>query len=110
MWEWIGEPSNLFAVFLVRVSICLFFNRLVPPKKIYHRTIWGMIAALTISDLYVSVYFFFQCRPLRKLWEPEIPGSCFGDVFKASAIWIYQGVFAGLVRPNGLSLLDQPLK
>lgn len=91
MWLWIGEPTNLFAVFLVRLSVCLFFKRLVPPKKVYISTLWGFIAALTISDVYVSVYYFFQCRPLRKIWIPEVPGSCFNYAIKASAIWLYQG-------------------
>lgn len=52
---WIGEPTNLFAVFQVRISVCLFFKRLVPPENVYIWTLWGFIAALTIS-----VYIFFN--------------------------------------------------
>lgn len=34
-WLWAAEPTNLFSVFLVRLSIALFFLRLVPPKRRY---------------------------------------------------------------------------
>lgn len=90
-WLWAAEPTNLFAVFLVRLSISLFFLRLVPRKKIYLRLIWGIITALIISDVFVTIYYFFQCRPLRKVWEPATPGSCFGQGVTAAALWLYQG-------------------
>lgn len=109
MWLWIGEPTNLFAVFLVRVSICLFFKRLVPPKKVYNWTIWGTIAALIISDLYISIYYFFQCKPLRKIWDEETPGSCFSHAVMVSCTWLYQGEFTGLVQSNWLGFSDQML-
>ncbi|CAF9921612.1 hypothetical protein IMSHALPRED_005218 [Imshaugia aleurites] len=91
-WLWAAEPTNLFAVFLVRLSISLFFLRLVPRKKIYLRLIWGIITALIISDVFVTIYYFFQCRPLRKVWEPATPGSCFGQGVTAAALWLYQAV------------------
>ena len=91
MWLWAAEPTNLFAVFLVRLSISLFFLRLVPPKKVYLWLIWGIIAALTASDIFVSINYFFQCRPIRKVWQPDTPGTCFGHEVTAAAIWLYQG-------------------
>ena len=94
MWLWAAEPTNLFAVFLVRVSIALFFLRLIPPKKIYLWTIRGTIAALIISDIFVSVIYFFECRPIEKIWKPATPGTCLGREVMASAVWLYQGVLA----------------
>ncbi len=91
MWLWAAEPTNLFAVFLVRLSISLFFLRLVPPNKLYLWVIWGTIAALTVSDIFISVNYFFECRPIRKVWEPEIPGTCFSQGVTTSATWLYQG-------------------
>ena len=92
-WLWAAEPTNLFAVYLVRLSISLFFLRLVPPKKVYKLLIWGTIAALTISDTFISVNYFFECRPLRKVWEPETPGTCFPKGVDAAATWLYQGSY-----------------
>lgn len=94
MWLWAGEPTDLFAVYLVRLSICLFFLRLVPPKKIYLWTIWVTIALLTASNIFTSIYFFFECRPIRKVWNPMAPGVCFSDEVKKGAIWLYQGTRA----------------
>ena len=91
MWLWTAEPTNLFAVYLVRLSISLFFLRLAPRNKNYLRVIWGTIAALTISDVFVSINYFFQCRPIRKVWNPEVQGTCFSHGVTSSAIWLYQG-------------------
>ena len=92
MWLWAGEPTNLFAVFLVRLSICLFFIRLVPPqKKIYAWTIWVLIALLTASAVFTSVYYFFECRPIEKVWRPkEVKGKCFSEGVQEAATWLYQ--------------------
>ncbi len=91
MWLWAAEPTNLFAVFLVRLSISLFFLRLIPPKKIYLWIIRGTIVALILSDVFVSINYFFECRPIRKVWEPTTPGTCFGTDVSSAAIWLYQG-------------------
>lgn len=90
-WLWAAEPTNLFAVFLVRLSISLFFLRLIPPRKIYVWTIWGTIAGLVISDVLVSINYFFQCRPIRKVWEPAAPGKCFSEGVAVWANCLYQG-------------------
>ena len=99
-WLWAAEPTNLFAVFLVRLSISLFFLRLVPPRKIYKRVIWGTIAALAASDIFISIYYFFECRPIRKVWKPEIPGTCFGRRVALASTWLYQGTSAIICGSN----------
>ena len=90
-WLWAAEPTNLFAVFLVRLSISLFFLRLIPPKKAYLWIIRINIVGLVVSDLFISIYYFFACRPIRKVWEPETPGQCFGPGVDSAATWLYQG-------------------
>jgi len=93
-WLWAAEPTNLLAVYLVRLSIALFFLRLVPPKRRFIWTLWATIGMLTVADIYVSIDFFFECRPLRKVWLPQTPGDCFSDVFNESALWLFQGASA----------------
>ena len=94
MWLWAGEPTNLFAVSLVRLSICLFFLRLIPRKKIYLWTIRGTIAGLVASDIFVSINYFFECVPIRKVWEPATPGKCFPQGVNVTAVWLFQGEFS----------------
>jgi hypothetical protein len=92
-WLWAAEPKNLFAVYLVRVSISLFFLRIVPRmKKAYKWVIWSTIVTMTIADIYVSINYFIQCRPIQKVWRPELPGSCLTGVVYAVAPWFYQGM------------------
>ncbi|KAJ4403408.1 hypothetical protein N0V82_010659 [Gnomoniopsis sp. IMI 355080] len=93
MFLWIAEPTNLFALYAVRVSITLFFLRLIPAhKKLYRRIIWSIIWSLTISDTYVSINYFIQCRPIQKVWDTEIAGECLSDAAYQAAPWFYQAV------------------
>lgn len=93
MFLWIAEPTNLFALYAVRVSITLFFLRLIPQHRVvYRRAVWGIIWALTISDIYVSINYFIQCRPIQKVWLPMIEGTCLGDAAYQAGPWFYQGM------------------
>ena len=89
-WLWAAKSTNLFAVFLVKLSICLSFLRLVPPKGIYEAVIHAMITALVPSVILMSTNYFFECRPIQKVWKPEIPGTCFGERFTVFSTGFYQ--------------------
>lgn len=92
MFLWIAEPTNLFALYAVRLSITLFFMRLVPNHKLlYRRIIWSIIWSLTFSDVYVSINYFIQCRPIQKVWDTAIEGTCLGSAAYQAAPWFYQG-------------------
>lgn len=106
MWLWAAEPTNLFAVFLVRLSISLFFLRLIPPKKIYLWIIRGTIAALIISDIFISIYYFFACRPIQKVWKPATPGECFGREVDVAATWLYQGEVALKIHSQSANVIQ----
>ena len=80
-WLWAAKSTNLLAVFLVKVSICLSFLRLVPPKGIHQAVIHALITALGPSVILMSLIYFLECRPIQKVWKPEIPGTCFGEPF-----------------------------
>ncbi|KAF1949508.1 hypothetical protein CC80DRAFT_555232 [Byssothecium circinans] len=92
-WLWAAEPTNLFALYAVRVSIALFFLRLIPQhQKGYRRIIWISIWALTLSDVYVSITYFIQCIPIEKVWLPDTPGKCLPNAAYEAAPWVYQAV------------------
>lgn len=115
MFLWIAEPTNLFALYAVRLSITLFFLRLIPAHKtLYRRIIWGIIWSLTISDIYVSINYFIQCRPIQKVWDTEIPGECLSDAAYQAAPWFYQGMpnFPATIKQmrNGRLINGQPCR
>lgn len=90
-WLWAAEPTNLFAVYMVRLSISLFFLRLILPKRAYTWLIWGTIIAFKESDIYISIDYFFECRPIQKVWQLDIAGECFDPMVTTVATWLYQG-------------------
>ena len=89
-WLWAAKSTNLFAVFLVKISICLSFLRLVPPKGIHEAVIHALITALVPSVILMSINYAFECRPIQKVWMPEIPGTCFGERFTVLSAGFYQ--------------------
>ena len=92
-WLWASEPTNLTAVYLVRLSICLFFLRLVPKKdKRYRWTIISTIIFCSIAEVYVAINYFIECRPIEKVWNKELKGSCVTGIAYQFPIWFYQGL------------------
>ena len=85
---WMAEPTNLFALYTVRVSISLSFLRIVPnTRKAFRRLIWATIISLTLSDskqldhretLYINVFSLTlsslrDCHLLRRV-HPHTKG------------------------------------
>ena len=89
-WLWTADFTNLFAVFLVKISICLSFIRLMPPKGIHEALIHALITVLVLSVTLMSINFFFECRPIQKVWKPELPGTCIGERFPVFITGFYQ--------------------
>ena len=100
-WLWAAKLTNLSAAFLVKLSICLSLLRLVPPKGIHEGVIHASITALLPSLILMSINYFFECRPIQKVWKPEIPGTCFGEHFTVLITVFYQSASAILytLRP-----------
>ena len=103
MWLWASELTNPFAAFLVRLSISLFFLRFAPPRQIYRWIICGTIVALAASDIFISIYYFFECRPIQKVWKPEVAGTCFGRQVGLASTWLYQGTSAVLMQVKSVT-------
>ena len=94
-WSWVGKITNLFAIYLVRISICLFLLRLIPPKgKFYLSTTWVTIVALSFSDILITISYLVECRPLRKVWHPDTPGICLSPALGMATTWLFQGTVA----------------
>ena len=93
-WLWAAKSTNISAAFLVKLSICLSLLRLVPPKGIHERVIHASITALVPSAILMSINCFFECRPIKKVWKPEIPGTCFGEHFSVLITVFYQSTSA----------------
>ena len=67
------------AVTLIKMSILLFYQRIFTTQQFRQRT--NIVGALVIIWLLVNnLTSAFQCTPVRKAWEIEIPGHCFNPL------------------------------
>ncbi|KAF2794308.1 hypothetical protein K505DRAFT_224421, partial [Melanomma pulvis-pyrius CBS 109.77] len=74
-----GQYAILFAclaLWAVKISICFFMLSLI--RGVHERArwvIWGLIVITTTTSACQAVFWGTQARPLKKLWEPQIPGK-----------------------------------
>ena len=73
----LAEMLGVIATFLIKVSICLFVQRLIRGTHLKIRVIlWGMIVIQFGVALVTDVVYGIACRPFKKLWDREQPGVC----------------------------------
>jgi hypothetical protein len=83
---------------LSKVSICLFFLRLVSRVKVWRIVLCVLILFLLLVNLAYSFTTLLQCRPLEALWNSDVEGNCW-SVESQHGIGYFQGafdVFSGL--------------
>ena len=61
----------------VRISVALFLFRLFTVTRSRKMAFFAFIAFLLVANLILMFIAFGTCRPLGKLWNPTIPGTCF---------------------------------
>ncbi|CAJ2511216.1 Uu.00g068410.m01.CDS01 [Anthostomella pinea] len=61
---------------LSKVSICLFVLRLVSRVRAWRIVLGVQSMLLLVVSLAYSFTALLQCRPLERLWKPEISGEC----------------------------------
>lgn len=80
-----------------KISICLFLLRIIGDanarKK--RRFLQSMIIILFFINTLDIITVLVQCRPLGKLWDPQIPGACWNPKVQAGFAYM-QGAFAAL--------------
>ncbi|MCJ1469906.1 hypothetical protein MMC07_008550 [Pseudocyphellaria aurata] len=109
------EILNSPAIYLVKVSIVLQFQRIfVPLKKgTAYYTIQAIIWLNGIYYLVTCLAGILTCIPRRKIWEPTTPGHCLNPInwIVASGLINVVSDFAILMIPIFcISALQMPLK
>ncbi len=64
------------SISLTKVSILFFYFRLFP-QKLYRTFLWAMMAFVFLTGFACSVAGIFQCNPIHKAWDTDVPGTCF---------------------------------
>ena len=60
---------------MIRASILMLYLRLFPVQPLKTRVLIVQVLQLSFVIL-TSTSFWFECVPLKKVWEPSSPGVC----------------------------------
>lgn len=87
-----------FTMVLVKYSFCWMYVRLFPRLRKLVTIVGGFVTAWGIAFVIVLI---FQCNPVQKFWEPQLPGTCIDPrpVFVANAILNFFSDIALLCMP-----------
>ncbi|KAI9877447.1 MAG: hypothetical protein M1830_003869 [Pleopsidium flavum] len=76
-WTIIAEIQSYSAVFLVKLSVCLFILRVLGPTHRYIarflKLMMAIMAMLTVAAMLTDA---LQCFPLAKAWNRTLKGTC----------------------------------
>ncbi|KAK6210861.1 hypothetical protein LQW54_005736 [Pestalotiopsis sp. IQ-011] len=97
-FDYLSQPWLTMSSTLSKVSICLFFLRLVSRIRAWKIVLGAQASMLVLVALIYCFTTFLQCRPLEKLWNVSVDGECWGMEVQ-HGIEYFQGaydVFSGL--------------
>lgn len=78
-WSTMAQAQNVLSTGLVKISICIFLLRILTSKAMarFLYAVIGLLVAITAVCFSAVVV---QCRPLQKLWNPQVHGKCWGPL------------------------------
>lgn len=74
-----GEATYYIGVGLTKISILFLYLRLIPQRG-YRIVIWTCMAFVAATIFSTTVAGLFQCNPVHKAWDTQVPGTCFNQV------------------------------
>ncbi|KAK0610914.1 hypothetical protein B0T14DRAFT_413473, partial [Immersiella caudata] len=75
-WSRATTPPNLAACALARISLCLFFLRIVERRRGFTIFLWVLITLNVLVNIMSITRLLASCRPLEKLWDHTVAGEC----------------------------------
>lgn len=75
------QVQRLVAMTTGKLAIGALILRLQAPCQWRTYLIWVMCIILTVWDAFHIIWKFVQCRPVAKLWHPDLNGKCFDPRF-----------------------------
>ncbi|KAF2686891.1 hypothetical protein K458DRAFT_363270 [Lentithecium fluviatile CBS 122367] len=69
------QMVNVLCTLVTKISISFYILRIRDDKRV-RWTLATLMTFMTLATIAVILVLSLSCRPLRKLWEPELPGSC----------------------------------
>ena len=80
------------SIMCTRISICLLLLRisLGAEQKWFPTTIYCIMAVIAITNISSEIFALTLCRPIQKIWTPNMPGTCWSQKAHYS-IGLYNG-------------------
>lgn len=88
----LGQPWLMMGATLSKISICLFFIRVLSARR-WRILMMSIVFVMAIINLIFSMTTNLQCRPLEKLWNPQTDGSCWDPSVQLN-FGYFQGAFS----------------
>ncbi|KAF2650362.1 hypothetical protein K491DRAFT_707610 [Lophiostoma macrostomum CBS 122681] len=96
------EINCVIVTLITKISISMYILRIRDDKQL-RRLLWTLMALMTMATIATIGVLGSTCIPMRKLWEPNIPGKCL-DLKTIYNVAYVQSAFT-IVIDLGLSLV-----
>jgi hypothetical protein len=98
-FDYLSQPWLNMGATLSKVSICLFFLRLVSRIKVWRIVLGVEILFLLLVNLAYSFTTLLQCRPMEKLWQSSVAGECWSISIQHNLGYFQGGMFFSITMP-----------
>ena len=71
-----SQPPTLLSSTFTRMSFCFFLLRLFGHQRKWRISLWIIFALATITGIGTAIVVVPQCQPIKKIWAPLTPGTC----------------------------------
>ncbi|CAK7233400.1 hypothetical protein SCUCBS95973_008582 [Sporothrix curviconia] len=92
-FDWLGQPWFMMGTTFAKISVCLFFLRLVGSATRRRILLSSQILLMAVLNFAFSLTTNLQCRPLDKLWDLSVVGVCWDPSVQLN-IGYFQGAFS----------------
>src|SRR5690554_6241774 len=76
-FNYLARPWLMLGTTLAKISVCFFFLRALGRRRPWNLFLGALILLLALANLAFALASNLMCRPLEKLWEPDVEGECF---------------------------------
>ncbi|KAL4869524.1 hypothetical protein BDV12DRAFT_196154 [Aspergillus spectabilis] len=91
-WVYLCEFFSILSPCVGRIAYASLLLSLLPPIPWRSRLLWSIIWIQVVVDCGTVIISFAQCRPMRKYWEPRVPGSCWSPDVQQSTGYFQSSV------------------
>ena len=95
-YEAISSAFSIMSLCFGKISICMSLLRILQGAswRKLKLTLYVTIIVVSIVNSAVTIMTLVQCRPITKIWNPSIPGSCLNIDVQKDLAYLQGGMLA----------------